>query len=86
MRYQIRKTESPDTFRLWDLKDKRVAYRGPFQWTCAYSILLNFENMRLHGEIGGSVPQIDKLWPRDWRFPDRPMPLEGDVPTVRRRH
>jgi len=48
------------------------------------SQLLNFERMRLDGEIGGSVPQIDKLWPRDWRLPDMPMPLEGSVPRVSR--
>ncbi len=84
MRYQIRKADTVDVFKLVDLKDKRVAYRGPFQWTCAISLLLNFERMRLDGEVGGSVPQIDRLWPRDWRFPDRPMPLEGSVPTVLR--
>jgi len=85
MRYQIRKTDTVDVFRLVDLKDNhRVAYRGPFRWTCAMRQLLNFERMRLDGEIGGSVPQIDKLWPRDWRLPDMPMPLEGSVPRVSR--
>ncbi len=85
MRYQIRGTDSPDTFRLVDLKDNhRVAYRGPFRWTVAMSQLLNFEQMRLDGEIGGSVPQIDKLWPRDWRHPHIPMPLKGSVPNVLR--
>ena len=65
--------------------DERRGERGPFQWVCAMSQLLNFEQMRLDGEIGGSVPQIDKLWPRDWRLPDMPMPFEGSVPTVLRK-
>ena len=83
MRYQIRGTDSPDTFRLVDLKDNnRVAYLGPWRWVVAYSQLLNFERMRLDGELGGSVPYVWKLWPRDWRHPDKPMPLKGSVPTV----
>ncbi len=78
MRYQIRSTDDRlQRFHLIDWKDNdRIAYTGPWPWVCAYSLLLNYEDMRLRGELGGSVPRVDKLWPRDWRFPDRPMPRE----------
>ena len=72
-----------DRYQLVDWRDNhRVSYVGPWRWVVAYSRLLNDEEMRLAGEIGGSVPQIDKLWPRDWRHPHLPMPLKGSVPTV----
>jgi hypothetical protein len=74
-----------DRFQLVDWADNhRVAYVGPWLWVKAYSRLLNTEEMRLDGVIGGSVPQIDKLWPRDWRHPHLPMPLKGSVPRVSR--
>ena len=73
-----------DIYRLVDWRDNhRVSNVGPWRWVCAYSRLLNDEEMRLDGLIGGSVPQIDKLWPRDWRHPHLPMPLKGSVPSVR---
>ena len=78
MKYIIRSTDDKlERFELIDWKDNdRVAYHGPWPWVCAYSQLLNYEDMRVRGEIGGSVPHVWKLWPRDWRFPDRPMPRE----------
>ena len=72
-----------DRFQLLDWADNhRVSYVGPWRWVVAYSQLLNFEEMRLAGEIGGSVPQIDRVWPLDRRHLDLPMPLKGSVPCV----
>ena len=74
MRYQLRSSDFPKIFKLVDLHgNNRVAYRGPWPWACAYSQLLNFEDARVRGEIGGSVPWVWKPWPKDGRFPDRPM-------------
>ena len=86
MKYVMEKLDKKlDRYQLVDWRDNhRVSYVGPWLWVVAYSRLLNDEDMRLAGEIGGSVPQIDKLWPRDWRLPDMPMPLEGSVPRVSR--
>ena len=76
MRYQLRSSDIPKIFKLVDLHAGRVAYRGRYEWVRAYSQLLNYEDMRVRGEIGGSVPHVWKLWPLDWRSPDTPMPRE----------
>jgi hypothetical protein len=74
-----------DIYQLVDWRDNhRVSYVGPWRWVVAYSRLLNDEEMRLDGVIGGSVPQIDRVWPLDRRHLDLPMPLKGSVPNVLR--